>query len=294
MNRSTFGCLALLWLSPIVAVAGDDPAAFQLLQRLDALQADPVTQRLAGYEQMQARRAIDALNAARKRDRDAVLYVAQRRVEIAEITAHTESMQQELNDLDRQYDDLRVEASRREAERARQQAERLRIQAQIQAEEAERMRQEAEAEAAARADVEQTLTNVAGRQTAQLSAARRKEAELSRQEAELVTGATLPASRFSGNNEVFTVDGNAYVDGTAGLSPSGQGNAQALAAYLQIGRNTSVRIEAYDSDTAQAQARADSLKASLVAAGVSSNRIRASGKNGAATRARSAVVTVSP
>ncbi len=72
------------------------------------------------------------------------------------------------------------------------------------------LRLAAEAEAAARTDVEQALTSATGKQSAQLSAARRKEAELARQEAELVSGAKLPPAVFETRGEVFTLPGSAF------------------------------------------------------------------------------------
>ena len=179
------------------------------------------------------------------------------------------------------------------AGRGRQETEKRRIQAQTQAEETERLRLAAEAEAAARSDVEQTLSNVTGRQTAQLSAARRKEAELSRQEAELVSGAKLPASAFGSRGEVFTVPGGAFSAGKSALTGDGKAAASALAAYLQIGTRSKVRIEAYDNDAKVAQARGEALRKALTGAGVASSRIQLAPKKGASTAKRSAEIIVS-
>ncbi|MBW8810383.1 MAG: hypothetical protein JF591_16540 [Lysobacter sp.] len=60
------------------------------------------------------------------------------------------------------------------------------MQAQIQAEEAERLRLAADQEAQARAEAEGLLDNVAGQQAAKLRAARERDAELARKEAELM------------------------------------------------------------------------------------------------------------
>ncbi len=284
-------CGALLL--PLPALAADDADVARLQARLATLQADPQLGRLAAYEQIEARQALTVLAEARRNDRPTALYLAERRIEIAEVLASAAFAQQEAGRLELRRGELLLEASRRDAERARQENERLRIQAQIQAEETERLRLAAEAEAAARSDVEQTLSTVTGRQTAQLSAARRKEAELSRQEAELVSGAKLPASAFGTRGEVFTVPGGAYASGKSALTGDGRSAASALAAYLQIGTRSKVRIEAYDNDGKVAQARADALRKALVDAGVASNRIQAAGRKGAATAKRSAEVVVS-
>jgi hypothetical protein len=112
--------------------------------------------------------------------------LASRRVSIAELAARSELTERAIDRLDRTRSELLVEASRREAERARQEAERLRVQAQIQAEETQRLRAAAEAEAAARQQAEDVIIDVGGEQAAKLKAARKREAELARQEAELM------------------------------------------------------------------------------------------------------------
>ncbi|GAB3509081.1 OmpA family protein [Pseudoxanthomonas daejeonensis] len=284
--------LAASLLMPAPARAADDPDAMRLQARLDRLQADPALGRLAAFEQMEARQAITVLAEARRGERPGALYLAERRIEIAETAAGAEMARRELATLDLQRSELLLQASRREVERARQEAEHLRIQSQIQAEEAERLRLAAEAEAAARTDVEQTLSTVTGKQTAQLSAARRKEAELARQEAELVSGTKLPPSAFESRGEVFALPASAYAPGKGALSTDGKAGAGALATYLQIGKRGRVRVEAYDKDGKVAQARADALKAALVAGGVPASQIQAAGKKSAATAKKAAEVIV--
>ena len=283
---------ACLALASVSVRAADDADVARLQARMDTLQADPALGRMAAFEQMEARQAIARLDDARRSERAGMLYVAERRVEIAETAAAAESARRELAALDLQRSELLLQASRRDAERARQEAERLRIQSQIQAEEAERLRLAAEAEAAARTDVEQALTSVTGKQTAQLSAARRKEAQLARQEAELVAGAKLPPSTFESRGEVFTLPAAAYAQGK--LSADGQAGASALAAYLQIGKRGKVRVDGYDKDAKVARARADALKAALVAGGVPAGQVQAAGKTAGASAKKAAEVIVAP
>ena len=284
-------CLAVFAAVPALAAPDADVARLQA--QLAALQGDPSLGRLAVYEQMEAQQAIAALDKARRAERADALYLAGRRVEIAELTARVQAARSELSRLDLQRSELLLEASRRDAARARQENERLRLQAQIQAEEAERLRLAAEAEAQLRTEVEEALGKATGRQASQLSAARRKEAELARQEAELVSGKKLPAARFEGQGEVFTLPGNAYASGKSGLSGSGGDAAAALAAYLQIAKG-GVRISAWGDDGKLAQARAAALREALVAGGVPASRIRVEAKRGAATGARAAEVVVGP
>src|SRR5690606_18764316 len=170
------GALLMLALAGAPALAANDPDAARLHARLLVLQSDPELVRGAGLELLQARQAVATLEAARRAERPDALYLAQRRVEIAEAMARAGAARAELSRLELQRSELLLEASRRETEKARRETERLRIQAQIRAEETERLRLAAEAESIARSETEQALGQATGRQTAQLGAARRKEA----------------------------------------------------------------------------------------------------------------------
>ncbi|WP_407366126.1 hypothetical protein ABFU50_18365 [Xanthomonas campestris pv. campestris] len=287
------GVLSLATLPSLAMAAKDDPQADALTRRLAALQNDPQTSDLARYERLQAQQTVAALAEAKRRDRDELVFLADRRVEIAELTARTALARRELDRLEGTRNDLLIEASRRDASRARQEAERLRVQAQIQAEEAERMRQAAEQETLARQDAELALTSVAGKQTAKLNAAQQKALQLAHEEAELVAGAKLPSSKVDGRCEVFSLGSDAFGGKTA-LAGAGSGQAKALAEYLQIGKKGRVTIVGYDSDAATAKKRAEALRDALVAGGVAAARLQVSGTKGTASKSRAAEVVVLP
>lgn len=289
MKRNLLAMVLLLAALP--ALAAERPEVTALNQRLAALQSNPQLVEFAAYERLQAQQAVAALAKARGKQRESALYVADRRVEIAETMARAESAQREADRLDRTRSELLIEASRRDAARARQEAERLRVQAQIQAEEAERMRVAAEAETLARQDAEDMLTSVAGQQTAKLSAARQKEAQLARQEAELMSGAKLPASKFEARGEVFTLGAATFNSGQATLSAAGASSASALAAYLQANPKAKARIQGFGDKQTPGQRRADALRDALVAAGVSKARLQSAGK-GEGSRSRAVEVVV--
>ncbi|MCA0297416.1 MAG: OmpA family protein [Proteobacteria bacterium] len=281
-----------LALATQTALAAENPVVVQLNQRLAALQADPDLAELAAYEKLQAQHAVTAFSKARRSQRETAQYVAERRVQIAEIAARAQAARREADRLDRTRSELLVEASRREAERARREAERLRVQAQIQAEEAERLRLAAEAEALARQEAETTLDTVAGQQANRLSAARQRELKLAREEAELVSGAKLPASKFEARGEVFTLGADAFASDSAKLSASGASRASALAAYLQANPKARARIEGYGDKQTPGQRRADALRDALTAAGIAKSRLQSSGKGtGSKARALDVIVT---
>lgn len=170
---------------PIPAPADTMDGESTPAMRLQALDADPVLAGLAAYERLQAQQAVDTLAAARSSQRQNALVIAARRVSIAQLAARSEYIARETARLDSERSDLLVEASRRDAERARQESERLRVQAQIQAEETQRLRAQADADAVARQQAEDVVIDVGGEQADKLKAARKKEADLARQEAEL-------------------------------------------------------------------------------------------------------------
>ena len=281
-----------LLLAMLPAMAAERPEVAALNQRLAALQADPQSAEYAAYEKLRAQQAVALLAKARGRQREAALFFADRRVEIAETVTRAEVARREADRLERTRSELLVEASRRDAARARQEAERLRIQAQIQAEEAERLRLAAEAEGLARQDAEDTLTSVEGEQSARLSAARQKEARLAREEAELMSGAKLPASKFEQRGEVFTLGAAAFDPGLPRLSAAGASSASALAAYLQANPKAKARIEGYGDAQTPGQRRANAVRDALVAAGVAKARLQAAGK-GDGSRSRAVEVVVS-
>ncbi len=268
------------------ALAADNPDAARLSQRLTALDADSRLNSFAAYERLQARQAVDVLANASGRQRPDALYVAQRRVQVAETTARTQAMQREIDGLDRERSELLVEASRQDAARARAENERLRLQAQMQAEEAERLRLQSEADAVAMQDVESALKGVAGAQTARLNAARERESKLAREEAELVTGAKLPSSKRDNRGEVFTLGKASFGGGKASLSNGAQSTAKTVAAYAQAYSSASgVRVEVTAADANLAQRRADAIREALVAGGLADGKIQAAGRAGKSDRA---------
>ena len=122
--------LALASATPS-AHAAEDPVSqsvTQLTQELDALDRD-ARDGNAALERLQARQAIERLQNARTRDRQAALDEAQVLLKTAEYGVKASQLKEQLVQLDRERDAIMVEASRRDAALARKEAERLRLQA---------------------------------------------------------------------------------------------------------------------------------------------------------------------
>src|SRR5205809_3636382 len=112
---------ALLWIAAL-AFAGSAVAAKRDLDierlsgALDRLQADAA---LAPVELASARTAVAALGEARgKDDRAHALYLAERRVDIAETTIEAVQAERRHLDLEREHDKIMLKAAQRDAELA--------------------------------------------------------------------------------------------------------------------------------------------------------------------------------
>lgn len=261
----------------------DDPLDLPLLagtpeQRMQALDADPRLGALGQYERLQARQALAMLASVPRRDLPTALAQAERRIAIAEQAARIEAARREIERLDRDRSDLLIEASRRDAEQARAEAERMRLQAQLQAEEAARLRAQAE-------QVEAVLDGAQAAQQDKLDAAREKEAALARKEAELVAGAKLPPLKRDARGEVFTLAGDAFASGQARLTKAAAASLKALGIYLAALPGGAVQVIGHTDSQGDAVAnhalseqRAQQVRASLVAAGLTRDRVSAQGR----------------
>lgn len=295
-RASVIGRLLLPLLLAVAAPALADEAeeaAARLESELRALDQDPSLADLAGSDRYRARQAVAALLAAKSRDREHALYIAERRVETARVAAEAELARRQIAQLDREHDRILLQASRAEAERARREAERLRLQSLAQQEEAERIRllmaddQLARDEALGRAEA-------AGAEAAQarrLAAARAREAELARREAELAASigadsgtGTMPPVARRGDGEVITLAGDAFASGSASLTGAARASLRRVAEHL--GRTSgAVRIVGYTDSQGAAEAnrtlsqrRADAVLRALRDAGVDASRLSAEGQ----------------
>lgn len=289
--RNFIVLLAVLLVSSSLVAADKVDADVQRLQtQLDQLEAEASLAGLAGLERLKARQALDALRSAKSRDRSHAVFVAERRIETAQVTAQVELLRRQSQQLDREYDQLQIEISRRDAEMARRENERLRLQSLAREEEAqrlletERMAREAQAAATAAAEAE-------AEQARRLAAARAREAELARREAELASavmleaaGAAPPPKRVVGNAEVYTLAGNAFASGSANLTAEARASLRALAVGLASGSG-SILIEGHSdsqgepaANLALSKRRADAVLKVLAEAGVGGSRLRAEGR----------------
>ncbi|MBV2208669.1 MAG: OmpA family protein [Thermomonas sp.] len=250
-----------------IAVAGASDE-----QKLQALDADPRLNPFAQFERLQARQAVAALATVKRRDLNAALTLAQRRVEVAGLAARVEATRREIERLERERSELLVEASRRDADKARAETEKLRLQAQLDAEEA--ARQQAQAEQA--------------QQQEEVRAARAREEALARKEAELVSGAKLPPMQATDQGNVFTFSGAAFASGKAQLTKAAAASVKALGLYVNALPGRTAQVVGHTDSQGDAAAnqnlseqRAQQVRAGLVAAGLKRDRVTARGAGSA-------------
>jgi outer membrane protein OmpA-like peptidoglycan-associated protein len=287
--------LLLAALAPAPARAADDSAleAAELSARLAALDADPALADKAALERWKARQAVAAVAVARSRDREQALYLARARVATAQRAAQAEALLLQSAQLDRERDQILVEASKREAEAARREADDLRRQAMAREEEAQMA---AATEAAERAALEESsaVSDAAAEQALKLADARAEETRLARKEAQLAAAvaadslasgkpAPAPALRTEGRRSIFTLPGSAFTPGSAKLAPSAIASLRRQ--FSAIGAKKSLRVEAHTdsqgpdaANLALSQQRAEAVRQALVGAGIAAARISAVGK----------------
>ena len=180
---------ALLALAACTSAPKKDLALEQVRTQLEELKSN---QDLAGYAPLalgEAERALRQAETATGNDtyRIHLIYMADRRIQIARAVAQREQLEEEIVRLGEERNDLLVRASQMEAERARFEAEQARMISEAQAEDARRAREEAAMAAQREAESQRTAeqAQVEAEQAKALAASSVTAAELARREAEL-------------------------------------------------------------------------------------------------------------
>lgn len=293
------GVRTLLAVGLVVALGacGSAPKRDLDRERIEAmlaeLESDPALAPLAGAEIARARDAIRDLGAAagaKAEVRANLAYVAERRVDIAYTVAQGALEEGKLAQLEREADQIRLEATRRDAELARLEAEKLRLQSLAEAEAAERARADA-AQALALRDLSAQEADAARAQAAQakrLAEAQAEEAGLARREAELAMAAADSlrvqmqnlTARRDGRGEVMTLGESVFPPGRATLLPEALANLDRVVEFVGTDPARRVRIEGHTDNRGGAnlnqvlsQRRAEAVRDALVQRGVDAGRI---------------------
>ena len=288
--------LTLVLLSACVAAPKKDLALDRVRGELDDLKSNP---ELAGYAPLavgEAERALRNAELASGDDlyRSYLVYMADRRIQIARTMAEREQHEQILDKLEKEHSEMLIRASQLEAEQARMDAEEARLLVATTAEDAQRAREEREealqkeAESARAAQLSAEEADQARR----VADSRASEAEYARLEAELASQQVSSLTRQLENLQlretesgvVVTLGDVVFASGQATLVEGGRSSLEEVVDLLQTEPDKKIRVEGHTDSLGDADAnlllseqRAKAVLDALVSMGVASDRISSLG-----------------
>jgi len=269
-----------------------DLALEQVRTQLAELKANPELADYAPLALGEAERALRAAETATGDDTNRVhlIYMADRRIQIARAVAQREQLEAELRTLEDQHNHLLLRASQAEADRARREADRARMMSQATAEDAERARVQAEEarqrEAASSKTAQQAREEAA--QAKALAASSATAAELARKEANLAAEQAQSLRRQLENLQlrqtesgvVVTLGDVLFESGRAELKEDAHTSLVEVVDLLQSEPEKKIRIEGHTDSVGDAasnlklsERRANAVLNALVSLGVDASRI---------------------
>jgi outer membrane protein OmpA-like peptidoglycan-associated protein len=286
----------LVMLTSCVAPPKKDLALDRVRGELDDLKSNS---ELAGYAPLavgEAERALRKAELASGDDlyRSYLVYMADRRIQIARTMAEREQHEQILDGLEKQHSEMLIKASQLEADQARMDAEQARLLVATTAEEALRAQQEKEEalqKEAESARVAELATEEAD-QARRLADSRASEAKYARLEAELASQQVTSLTRQLENLQlrqtesgvVVTLGDVLFASGQATLVEGGRSSLEEVVDLLQTEPDKKIRVEGHTDSRGDAAAnlllseqRAQAVLEALVSLGVDSDRISALG-----------------
>lgn len=280
---------SLLIFAGGVQAAPRDVDHERLTRSLGQLESDSRLGSFAANEIARARSALDVLaQDGRGKKRAHLLYLAERRVDLAWAAAQVVDFTNQQAALEREHDRLQLAAARQEAEQARRELEEQRLQAQIRAEESERLAEEARLEG----EQQTAAVREEADQAQRFADAQAQEAALARKEAQLASAAANALRSRLGNLEAtrgasgmqMTLDDVAFGSGRSTLRPEAEASLGKLVDFVSQDASSRIRIEGHTDSSGSANAnvvlsqkRAESIRDALIASGVDAGRITAIG-----------------
>ena len=272
-----------------------DLALEQVRSQLEELESDP---ELSGYATLalgEAERALRQAETAKgETQRIHLIYMADRRIQIARAIAQREQLEQELDRLETERNELLVKASQLEAEQARLEAEQARMMSQATAEDAQRAREEAMQAQHREAESERTARQAIeeAEQAKALAASSATAAQLARREADLALEQADTLRRQLENLQlrqtesgvVVTLGDVLFETGQTELRQEAMASLVEVVDLLQSEPDKNIRIEGHTDAVGDAntnleisQRRADAVFEALVSLGVVAERVTTQG-----------------
>ncbi len=290
--------LLLLLCSALHAAPKRNLELERIESQLNQLLLDSERASLVPNEIARVQDAIRALRESSTRDaaiRQHLSYIAERRLDIAVAASEVGASQRRLAELEREHDQILLQASRREAELSRLEGEKLRLQSLAQAEAAERAQREATLAQAASAEsaADAVSARAEAEQARRVASAQSAEAGLARREAELAMAAadslrvqmqSLKAKQES-RGLVMTLGESVFAPGQSDMRSEAMKNLDAVIDFVNQDTSRQIRIEGHTDSRGSAnmnqvlsQKRAEALKQALIDRGVDTGRIIALGR----------------
>ena len=282
----------VLLLAGCAAAPKKDLALERVRAQLESLKADET---LTGYAPLALGEAERALRTAEQAVGNEVyrfhlVYMADRRIQIARAMAQREQLEQTLDELTRTRNEMQVRASQIETERAREEAEQARLMFAASTEEAERQRREKEEALQQGAELARTaeLASEEAAQARRLAESRASEIELARREAELASQQVDSLKRQLENLQlrqtesgvVVTLGDVLFGSGETTLLDSAHASLVEVVDLLQTEPDKLIRIEGHtdsvgaaETNLALSEQRAMAVRDALVGLGVDASRV---------------------
>ena len=288
--------LILVMLSACTTAPKKDLALDRVRGELEDLKSNP---ELAGYAPLavgEAERALRQAELATGDDlyRSYLVYMADRRIQIARTMAEREQYEQVLDRLEKENSAMLIKASQLEADHARMDAEQARLLVATTAEDAQRAR--AEKERALQKEAESARAAVLSAEEAdqarRLAKTRASEAEYARLEADLASQQITSLTRQLENLQlretesgvVVTLGDVLFASGQTTLVEGGRSSLEEVVDLLQTEPDKKIRVEGHTDSLGDAEAnlllselRAKAVLEALVSLGVASDRISSLG-----------------